>query len=125
MTPDRDCFRSLVAGALLAAIVASPCSIGAALAQPLPTAVAAVIDYQRILRDAAAARSIRDQIEARRKSYQEEISKQEQELHEEDKAFAKQRSVLDARGLRREAARIRAAGRRCAETGAGAPAHIG
>jgi outer membrane protein len=94
VTPDRDCFRRLVAGALLAAIVASPCSIGAALAQPLPTAVAAVIDYQRILRDAAAARSIRDQIEARRKSYQEEISKQEQELHEEDKAFAKQRSVL-------------------------------
>ena len=65
-----------------------------AIAEPLPTAVAAVIDYQRILRDAAAARSIRDQIEARRKSYQDEISKQEQQLHEEDKAFAKQRSLL-------------------------------
>jgi outer membrane protein len=76
------------------AVLASPCSIGAALAEPLPTAVAAVIDYQRILRDAAAARSIRDQIEARRKTYQEEISKQEQQLHEEDKAFAKQRSLL-------------------------------
>ena len=65
-----------------------------AAAQKLPPAVAAVIDYQRILRDAAAARSIRDQIEARRKTYQEEISKEEQRLHEADKAFAKQRSVL-------------------------------
>jgi Skp family chaperone for outer membrane proteins len=67
-----------------------------AAAQKLPTTVAAVIDYQRILRDAAAARSIREQIEARRKAYQEEISKEEQRLHEADKEFAKQRSVLSA-----------------------------
>jgi Skp family chaperone for outer membrane proteins len=65
-----------------------------AAAQKLPTTIAAVIDYQRILRDAAAARSIREQIEARRKAYQEEISKEEQRLHEADKEFAKQRSVL-------------------------------
>jgi outer membrane protein len=65
-----------------------------AAAQKLPPAVTAVIDYQRILRDAAAARSIREQIEARRKTYQEEISKEEQRLHEIDKEFAKQRSVL-------------------------------
>jgi outer membrane protein len=65
-----------------------------AAAQKLPTTVAAVIDYQRVLRDAAAARSIREQIEARRKTYQEEISKEEQRLHEADKEFAHQRSVL-------------------------------
>lgn len=69
-------------------------SIEAARAQKLPATVAAVIDYQRILRDAAAARSIREQIEVRRKAYQEEISQQEQRLHEADKAFAKQRSLL-------------------------------
>jgi outer membrane protein len=63
-------------------------------AQQLPSTVAAVIDYQRILRDAAAARSIREQIEDRRKTYQEEISKEEQRLHEADKEFAKQRSLL-------------------------------
>jgi outer membrane protein len=63
-------------------------------AQQLPPTVAAVIDYQRILRDAAAARSIRAQIESRRKAYQGEISKEEQRLHEADKAFAKQRSLL-------------------------------
>jgi Skp family chaperone for outer membrane proteins len=72
------------------------CATGPRLlhAQQLPAAVAAVIDYQRILRDAAAARSIREQIESRRKSYQDEISKQEQRLYEADKAFAKQRSLL-------------------------------
>lgn len=65
-----------------------------AVAQQLPPAVAAVIDYQRILRDAAAARSIREQIENRRKDYQDEISKEEHRLYEADKAFAKQRSLL-------------------------------
>lgn len=59
-----------------------------------PVALAAVIDYQRILREAAAARSIQDQIEARRKAYQEEISREEQRLHEIDKTVAEQRSVL-------------------------------
>jgi outer membrane protein len=93
---DRHRFRSLIIGVLLAGVLASPWSISGALAQKLPTAVAAVIDYQRILRDAAAARSIRDQIEARRKAYQDEISKQEQRLHEADKAVAKQRSLLTA-----------------------------
>jgi Skp family chaperone for outer membrane proteins len=63
-------------------------------AHQLPPTVAAVIDYQRILRDAAAARSIREQIESRRKAYQGEISKEEQRLYEADKAFAKQRSLL-------------------------------
>ncbi len=96
MPADRHRFRSLIIGVLLAGVLASPWSISGALAQKLPTAVAAVIDYQRILRDAAAARSIRDQIEARRKAYQDEISKQEQRLHEADKAVAKQRSLLTA-----------------------------
>ncbi len=81
-------------GALVIAAWLQPWHQQDAAAQKLPPAVTAVIDYQRILRDAAAARSIRDQIEARRKTYQEEISKEEQRLHEIDKEFAKQRSVL-------------------------------
>jgi outer membrane protein len=85
-----------VIGVLLAGALASAWPSGGALAQKLPDAVVAVIDYQRILRDAAAARSIRDQIEARRKSYQDEISKQEQRLNDADKALTKQRSVLTA-----------------------------
>jgi len=77
--------------------VVSAWAIGApppARAQELPTAVAAVIDYQRILKEAKAARSIREQIDARRKAYQEEISKEEQRLREADQAFAKQSSIM-------------------------------
>jgi Skp family chaperone for outer membrane proteins len=85
-----------VVGAALAAALATAAPADEAQAQKLPPTVAAVIDYQRILRDAAAARSIRDQIEVRRKAYQEEISKEEQRLHEADKEFAKQRSLLTA-----------------------------
>ena len=86
--------RRLLAALLLALAVAGVGAPGPARAQQLPATVAAVIDYQRVLREAAAARSIREQIETRRKAYQEEISREEQRLHEADKAFAKQRSVL-------------------------------
>ena len=87
--------RTLLTLALLAGSTAWP--LGPAVAQDtLPPAVAAVIDYQRILRDARAARAIRDQVEARRKLYQDEIAKEEQRLHEADKELARQRSVLSA-----------------------------
>jgi outer membrane protein len=93
---DRHRLRSIVVGAALAAALAAAALADAAQAQQLPATVTAVIDYQRILREAAAARSIRDQIEVRRKAYQEEISKEEQRLHEQDKEFARQRSLLTA-----------------------------
>jgi outer membrane protein len=60
----------------------------------LPATVAAVIDYQRILRDARAARAVRDQVESRRRLYQDEIAKEEQRLHDVDKELASQRSAL-------------------------------
>lgn len=96
MPMDRHRVWSLVVGAALAAALATAAPADEAQAQKLPPTIAAVIDYQRILRDAAAARSIRGQIEVRRKAYQEEISKEEQRLHEADKEFAKQRSLLTA-----------------------------
>jgi outer membrane protein len=71
----------------------------AARAQQLPTTIAAVIDYQRILKDAAAAKSIRQQIETQRKAYQDEINKEEQRLREADQSFAKQRSLLTPEAL--------------------------
>lgn len=62
----------------------------------LPPAVVAVIDYQKVLREAQAARSIREQVEQRRRAYQDEIAQEEQRLHEADKELARQRSVLSA-----------------------------
>jgi outer membrane protein len=70
-----------------------------ALAQRLPATVAAVIDYQRILKEATSARSIREQIESRRETYQEEIGQEEQRLRAADQAFAKQRSLLTPEAL--------------------------
>jgi outer membrane protein len=82
---------------------ATPPSVVAGAQETLPPAVVGIIDYQKILRDSKAARSIRDQVEARRKAYQEEIGKQEQDLRAQDQALVKQRTVLspDAFGAKR------------------------
>lgn len=74
-------------------------------AQSLPPATAAVIDYQRVMREAKAAQSIRNQVEARRARYQEEIAAEEQRLLEADRELARQRGILaaDAFAERRKA----------------------
>ncbi len=64
---------------------------------PLPPATAAVIDYQRVMREARAAQSIRNQVEARRVTYQDEIAAEEQRLLlEADRELARQRGILAA-----------------------------
>ena len=83
----------------------APGATPAAAQQALPPAVAAVIDYQRILREAKAAQAIRDQVEGRRKLYQDEIAKEEQRLHEADKELARQRGILSADAFSEQAAR--------------------
>lgn len=77
---------------LLAALTAS----APAPAQNLPPTVAAVVDYQRILRDSRAAKSIREQIETRRKLYLDQLAKEEQRLADQDRELARQRGVLAA-----------------------------
>ncbi len=62
--------------------------------QQLPPAVAAVIDYQRILLESAASKSIAEQMDIKRKAFQDEIGKEEQRLHEARKELGKQRSIL-------------------------------
>ena len=64
--------------------------------EKLPAAVVAVIDYQRILREAKAARAIRDQVESRRSSTRTRSPREEQRLHEADKELARQRGILSA-----------------------------
>ena len=88
-------------------VLAGAVNAPAAAQEALPPAVAAVIDYQRILREAKAARAIRDQVDARRKLYQDEIAKQEQRLHEADKELARQRSILLGGGVLRAAPGVR------------------
>lgn len=88
--------RRLFATAIIvqAMMIWSGANAFAADGEKLPVTVAAVIDYQRILLDSAASKSIAEQMELRRKSFQDEIGKEEQRLHEAKKALGKQRSVL-------------------------------
>lgn len=85
-------WRRRVASVALASTLAVLSCRPALAADPVaaPTA-AVVVDYQRILRDSNAAQSIRDQIEARRRIYQEEIAREEKRLHELDRSLAEQR----------------------------------
>jgi Skp family chaperone for outer membrane proteins len=85
--------RSWAILACLLALVALPPVAARAQDKP-PAAVVVVVDYARILRDSKAARSIRDQIESRRKTYQDQIAKEEKRLFDADKELAKQRNVL-------------------------------
>lgn len=89
-------WRRMASALAVAASIAAAVPFAAVAANALPPTVAAVIDYQRILRDAKAARAIRDQVEARRRLYQDEIAKEEQRLHEVDKDLAAQRNTLEA-----------------------------
>jgi len=64
------------------------------MADQLPATVAAVVDYQRVLQEAAASKSIAEQMDVRRKAYHEEIAEQEQRLFDAERELTKQRSVL-------------------------------
>lgn len=61
---------------------------------PLPPAVIAVVNTQRILAQAKAAVSIRNQIEQMRTQAQAQITRNEEGLRAEEQELARQRSVL-------------------------------
>jgi len=88
--------KRLLAGVIMVQAIAIclGTNTNAADEDQLPPTTAAVIDYQRILLEAAASKSIAEQMDSRRKAFQDEIGKEEQRLHEARKALSKQRSVL-------------------------------
>ena len=65
-----------------------------AKAQNMEPAVIAIVEFQAIMRNAAAAKSIQVQIEARRSEYQAQISTEEGRLRELEQELTRQRSVL-------------------------------
>ena len=72
--------------------------------EPMPGPVVAVVDIDRIRENSTAAKSVRDQLEKHRSTFQDEISKQENELRNAEQDLNKQRSVLslDAFNQRRQ-----------------------
>jgi len=83
---------SLALVALL--VAAAPVAAQAQAPQKTPAAIIVVIDSQRIFREAAALKAVRQQIDQYRASLKPEIEKQEDALRNEDQELAKQRSVL-------------------------------
>jgi len=75
----------LLGGLFAAAMVAAP-----AYAQQN----IAVVDIQRIMRDSNATKSITAQIEKQRNAYQQEITKQENDLRNAELELNKQRTII-------------------------------
>lgn len=68
-----------------------------AFAQSAPAGIKiAVIDINIILREAAAFKSIREQISAYRQTFQSEIQKEEETLRNANQELARQRTLLSA-----------------------------
>lgn len=67
---------------------------GPAAAADLPKAVVAILDYQYVMRESAAAKDIRQQIQTYRQTYQQGISDDEEALRREEQELKQQRAVL-------------------------------
>lgn len=89
-------FASIRASLVLLCLLAATALPAAAQAQAQKTPAAAivVIDTQRIFREAASLKAVRQQIDQYRAGLKPEIEKQEDALRQEDQELAKQRSVL-------------------------------
>lgn len=62
--------------------------------EPLAAPVVIVIDFQEVLRNSAAAKSIQQQLERTRSTYQEDINKKERDLRAAEQELGQQRAVL-------------------------------
>ncbi|MCW8834828.1 MAG: OmpH family outer membrane protein [Rhodospirillales bacterium] len=64
--------------------------------------VVAVVDMNLVMTEAKAAKSIRDQIEAKRKTYQGEMEVEEKSLREANQELARQRTILSPEAFKEE-----------------------
>ena len=81
----------------LAFLLAATIQIGAPAdtrAQATPPAKIAILEFQRIMLESAAATDIKVQIEQRRQIYQNEITAQEQELRAAEQELQRQATIL-------------------------------
>lgn len=85
---------AVVAMAAVAPAFAQAQRAPAASGGKVPPSVIAVIDIQRIMRDAAAHKGARQQLEQFRNSFQAEMAKEDEKLRAEDQELMRQRSIL-------------------------------
>ncbi|MFW0777393.1 MAG: OmpH family outer membrane protein [Rickettsiales bacterium] len=67
----------------------------------------AVVNIQQVMKDSTAAKSVREQLEKKQKSFQAGITKKEKELKKEDQELAKQRNVLSKEAFEKKAREFR------------------
>lgn len=70
----------------------------------LPAPKLAIIDVDRIMRDASAAKAVREQLEKQRASFQTQIEKKEGELRNANQELARQRTILSAEAFNQKRA---------------------
>jgi Skp family chaperone for outer membrane proteins len=78
----------------LRALLFSLIAIGGLSAPAFSADNIAIVNIQEIMRDSTAAKSIKDQLEAKQKAFQSEMSKKSEALQKEEQDLGKQRSVL-------------------------------
>lgn len=88
--------------ALVALLISAP-----AFAEDAKQSIA-VVNIQQIMREATAAKSVREQLESKQKSFQADITKKEEALQKEDQELAKQQSVLSKSAFAEKAKAFRA-----------------
>lgn len=88
----RSCSR--IALALAFALLAAGAAAPAAMAQKMKPVAIAVIDSQRIGREALVFKDARDQLQKIRSGYQAEVAKEEEKLRAEEQELARQRTVI-------------------------------
>lgn len=82
-------------GALPAMAQTAPAAAApSASAANFPSAVIAVVDIERIMKESAAGKNVRDQLATRRTSYQQQVTADEQKLREAEQALVAQRTTL-------------------------------
>jgi len=67
----------------------------------------AVVNVQLIMRDSLAAKSVREQLEAKQKAFQNDLAKKEEALQKEDQELSKQRNALSKEAFEKKAQEFR------------------
>lgn len=99
-----------IIGGIAAALLATPALAQTAepAAAKVPMVKVAVINVEDILRKAAVAKSIREQIKKQRTEFQASIQKEEEQLRAADQELSKKRSVLSPEAFTEERKKFQA-----------------
>ena len=81
-------------------LLASAMMASVAAAQPAAQPIIAVINVQKVFREAAAIQSIRSQIDKQVATYKKEITRQETELRAKQQELSRQKTLLDPEAYR-------------------------